>query len=192
MRDDPFAVRELMEQSAVEAARGAVIDILDDGMVAQSGIAQPSGKAFVAAMRDLAIDQQAEPVGMGQGRALAGGFEFGEGLRHAGKAELAELIEYRMGQHVVLLNKLVVVTGSADIGVEDRDGIGRPRLGGLAIELVVEDRAHRAIVEGADLDGAHGSGFEAVCAKRPDQSHDSESGAETLFGVGPVLQDQLA
>ena len=47
---DPFAVRELLEQSAVEAARGAVIDILDEGMVAQSGIAQPSGKAFVAAL----------------------------------------------------------------------------------------------------------------------------------------------
>jgi len=33
--------------------------------VAQSGIAQPGGKALVAAMSDLAVDQQAEPIGMG-------------------------------------------------------------------------------------------------------------------------------
>jgi hypothetical protein len=35
-------------------------------------------------MGQLAIDQQAEPVSMGQGCALAGGFEFVEGLGHAG------------------------------------------------------------------------------------------------------------
>jgi hypothetical protein len=35
-------------------------------------------------MRHLAIDEQAEPVGMGKRRALAGGFEFREGLGHAG------------------------------------------------------------------------------------------------------------
>ena len=29
-------------------------------------------------MGDLTIDQQAEPIGMGKGRPLAGGFEFGE------------------------------------------------------------------------------------------------------------------
>ena len=51
-------------------------------------------------MGHLAIDEQAEPVGMGQGRAFAGGFEFGEGLGHAGKPELGELVEHRMGQHI--------------------------------------------------------------------------------------------
>ena len=29
---------------------------------------------------------------------LAGGFEFGEGLRHAGKAELVQLVERRVGE----------------------------------------------------------------------------------------------
>jgi hypothetical protein len=47
------------------AARGTVIDVLCDGVVAQSGIAQPGGKALVAAMSDLAVDQQSEPIGMG-------------------------------------------------------------------------------------------------------------------------------
>ena len=39
---------------------------------------------------------------MGEGCAFAGGFEFGEGLGHAGKAELRELIEDRMGQQGVI------------------------------------------------------------------------------------------
>ena len=65
VRVDPLAVGELVEQRPIEAARGPVIDVLDDGVVAQSGIAQPGGNALVAAMSDLAVDQQAEPIGMG-------------------------------------------------------------------------------------------------------------------------------
>jgi hypothetical protein len=57
MRVDPLAARALVEQRSIEATRGAVIDVLDDGMVAQPGIAQPRRKAFVAPMRDFAIDQ---------------------------------------------------------------------------------------------------------------------------------------
>src|SRR6202008_2145771 len=61
VRVDPFAIGELVEQGAVEAAWGPVIDVLDAGLLAQSGIAQPGGKPLVAAMGELAIDQQAEP-----------------------------------------------------------------------------------------------------------------------------------
>jgi hypothetical protein len=35
MRVDPLAAGELVEQSAIEAARGPVIDVLDDGLVTQ-------------------------------------------------------------------------------------------------------------------------------------------------------------
>ena len=49
-------------------------------------------------MSDLTIDEQAEPIGMGEGRPLAGGFEFGESLGHSGKPELVQLIKHRMGQ----------------------------------------------------------------------------------------------
>ena len=98
MRVDPFAGGKFVKQCAIEAARGTVIDVLDDGVVAQSGIAQPGGKALVAAMGDLAIDEQAEPIGMGQGCAFAGGFEFSEGLGHAGKSKFGELVEHWMGQ----------------------------------------------------------------------------------------------
>ena len=50
-------------------------------------------------MGDLAIDKQAEPIGMGEGCTFAGGFEFIESLGHAGKPELGQLIAHRMGQH---------------------------------------------------------------------------------------------
>src|SRR5271156_1739870 len=103
VRVDPLAAGELVERPTIEAARGAVIDVLDDGLVAQSSMAQPSSKTFVATMGDLAIDQQAEPIGMGKGGPFAGGFEFGESLGHAGKPELSELIKHWMGQHCLLL-----------------------------------------------------------------------------------------
>ena len=57
MRIDPLAAGELVEQPTIEAARGTIIDVLDDGLMAQSGMAQPGGEAFVAAMGDLAIDE---------------------------------------------------------------------------------------------------------------------------------------
>src|ERR1700726_4846502 len=84
------------------------------------------------------------------------------------------------------------VGGTGDVGVEDRDGIGWRPVRGLAIELVVEDRAHRAVGQRADLDGARGRRFETLGAERPHQANDTETGAEALFGVGPALQDQLA
>jgi hypothetical protein len=49
-------------------------------------------------MGDLAIDEQAEPIGVGQSCAFAGGLEFSEGLDHAGKPKFGELVEHRMGQ----------------------------------------------------------------------------------------------
>ena len=76
--------------------------------------------------------------------------------------------------------------------MEDRDGLGRLRLGGLAIELVVEDRANRAIGQRADLDGARCRRFETHGTVRPHQADDAETGAEALLGVRPALQDQLA
>jgi hypothetical protein len=76
--------------------------------------------------------------------------------------------------------------------VEDRDGIGWRPLRGLAIELVIEDRAHRAVGEGADLDGAGCCRFETLGAERPHQAHDAEAGAEALLRVRSALQDQLA
>jgi hypothetical protein len=71
--------------------------------------------------------------------------------------------------------------GSAVIG-------GRP-LRSLAIELVVEDGAHRAIGQGADLDRPRGGAFEAIGTEWPRQADDAEASAEALFGMRPALQD---
>jgi hypothetical protein len=62
----------------------------------------------------------------------------------------------------------------------------------LAIELVVEDGAHRPVGQRADLDRPRGGGFQAIGAEWPHQAHDAEAGAEALLRVGPMLQDQLA
>ena len=98
VRVDPLAGGEFVKQRPIQAAMNSIVDVLDDGIVAQSGVAQPSREALVAAMGDLTIDQQAEPIGMGKGRHLAGGFEFGERLGHAGKPELVQLIKHWVGQ----------------------------------------------------------------------------------------------
>jgi hypothetical protein len=143
-------------------------------------------------MGNLAVEQQTEPIGMGQCRAFAGGFEFGKGLGHAGQPELGELIEYRLDQQFLSPNQLVVVAGSADVAVEDRRGVAGSLGCCVVIELVIEDRAHRAVGQGADLDGAHRRGFEAIGAKWPQQADDAEAGTEALFGMRLALQDQLA
>ena len=95
-----------------------------------------------------------------------------------------------MGQQDVISS--VVVARSANIGVEERPTIGGRRLQGLAIELVVEDRAHRAVSQRPDLDRPRGSGFEAIGTEGPHQSDDAEAGAEALLRVRPALQDELA
>ena len=89
VRVDPLTIGELVEQSAVEAAWGPVIDVLDAGLLAQSGIAQPGGKPLVAAMGELAIDQQSEPVDMSERGGFVGSFELGKRLGHAGQTKLA-------------------------------------------------------------------------------------------------------
>jgi hypothetical protein len=61
--------------------------------VAQSGIAQACAKLSVAAIGGFAIEQQAEPFGMGQDGAFAGCFDLAESLGHAVEAELMQQFE---------------------------------------------------------------------------------------------------
>jgi hypothetical protein len=99
VRVDPFAAGELLEQGAVETARSAIIDVLDDGVLAQPSIAQAGGQALVAAMGGFAVEEQPQPV-VAERRGVAAGLQFGEGLRHAGKAELVQLVERRVGEQL--------------------------------------------------------------------------------------------
>ena len=59
---DPAALGELLEQRAIETARGAIIDILDGGLMAQPGISQPGEQPLVAPIADLAVEQQAQAI----------------------------------------------------------------------------------------------------------------------------------
>src|ERR1700749_1853292 len=86
----------------------------------------------------------------------------------------------------------VVVARSANVGVEDWHAIGGRLLRRVAIELVVEDRAHRAVGQRADLDRPRGGGFQAIGAEWAHQPGDDEARTEPLLRVGPALQDQPA
>jgi len=44
---DPFTLRKLLEQGAVEPPGGAIVDVLDARLLTQPGGAQTSGQAFV-------------------------------------------------------------------------------------------------------------------------------------------------
>jgi len=86
----------------------------------------------------------------------------------------------------------MVVARAADIGVKDRHAVGGRAERSLAVELVVEDRAHRTVGQGADLDCPSRRGLQSIGAERPRQADDAEAGAEALLGMRPALEDQLA
>src|SRR5271167_1898306 len=86
----------------------------------------------------------------------------------------------------------MVVARPADVGMADRGRLRGALWRVRSIELVVEDGFDGAIGPGADLDGTFGGGFDARRAKRADEPDDAETGAITLLGMGPSLQDLLA
>jgi hypothetical protein len=53
---DPGTLGELLEQRAVEAARGAVIGVLDGGLMAQPGIAQAGMQPPVTSVAGLLVE----------------------------------------------------------------------------------------------------------------------------------------
>ena len=95
---DPAAGGEFLEQRAIEAARGAVIDVLDRSLMAQPGIAQASEQAPVTPIAGLLIEQQGEPFGMSERGGFSGCFDLTEGLSHAVEPELMKEIECWMGE----------------------------------------------------------------------------------------------
>ena len=63
---DPFACRELLEERAVEPPGGAIVDVFDAGLLAELRRAQPRLQALVPAPRRLPVEEQGEPVGVGE------------------------------------------------------------------------------------------------------------------------------
>jgi hypothetical protein len=96
---DPLAAGKLEEEAAVQTAGGAEVDVLDAGLMAQTGGTGAGFEALLAAHRHLVVEQQGEPFGMLQGPGLGLGFKVLEGLRHAVQAEAGEQVAGRVDQH---------------------------------------------------------------------------------------------
>jgi len=95
---DPSSAGERLEERAVEPTCGAVVDVFDRGLVAQTGIAETRFEAAILPVGRLMVEEQPEPFGLGKlGRFGIGG-EADEGPGHAVQAELVKLIECRVGQ----------------------------------------------------------------------------------------------
>ena len=121
---DPVAGDELLEQRPVEAARRFVVDILDDGGLAQAGEPQAAIEPLVLALGRLAVDQQGEPLLEGERGDIGLSSLFVERLGHAGEPERDEAVVGGMGQHRFLLSSVVVAT-AADVAVLDRWAVRR-------------------------------------------------------------------
>ena len=96
---DPVAAGELEEKGAIEAARGAVIDVLDGGRLAQLGGAGAALELLLAAQGRLLIEQQGQPFGVIETACLGLRHEIAEALGHAVKAERQQLVEGGVGEH---------------------------------------------------------------------------------------------
>ena len=76
--------------------------------------------------------------------------------------------------------------------MEDRHAVRGALLGGVAIEIVVEDGLDRSVGPGTDIEGSRRGGLDALGAERFDQADDTETGAEALFRVRALVEDQFA
>ena len=76
--------------------------------------------------------------------------------------------------------------------MKDRAPVRGALLRGVPIQVVVEDGFDRAVGLRADVDGAGGGGLDPLAAERLGETNDAETGAEALFRMRLVLEDQLA
>ena len=76
--------------------------------------------------------------------------------------------------------------------MEDRGRVRGALWRGPLVELVVEDGFDGAIGPGADLDGPLGGGLDARRAKGTGKTDDAETGAVSLLGMRPGLENVLA
>src|SRR5271170_1070773 len=86
---------------------------------------------------------------------------------------------------------LIVVAWPADVGVVDRlclHGFGCR----TPVDIVGEDGFDRAVGARSDLGGMRGCCLEPFGAVGTGQPHDAKAGAEALFGMRTLLEDDLA
>jgi hypothetical protein len=73
---------------------------------------------------------------MGERCCFGRDFGFAVGLCHAEQPELVELVEGRMGKHVV---SSMIVAAAPYVAMKDRHAVRFAAVGSMAIEIVVED-----------------------------------------------------
>jgi hypothetical protein len=76
--------------------------------------------------------------------------------------------------------------------MEDRHAVRAAVRGGVAIEIVVEDRSDGAIGPCTDVERPGGGRLDPRRAEGFDQPNDAEAGPEALFRMRPFFQDQIA
>ncbi len=80
--------------------------------------------------------------------------------------------------------------GATDVRVGDRRPL-RGRFGPSAMQVVLEDRLHRAVGQPADLAGAQAGGLERIAAVGPGEPENAEAGPEALLGMWLRSQDDI-
>jgi hypothetical protein len=100
---DPIIRGELEEERAIQAARSAVIDVLDASLIAHPCGFDTRVKSILLAQRCLVLKQETEPFGMIEGAGLRRLFERPEALGHAVQAEAVEKFDGGMCQYHDLL-----------------------------------------------------------------------------------------
>src|SRR5262245_23328799 len=103
MLPDPLAAGQLEEESTVEAAVGAEVDVLDNCRLAQPGLTQPAGKTLVLAAGRLAIDEQPKPIFATEFAGIGSILQFDKGISHGSEAERAQAFDGGVEQHCISL-----------------------------------------------------------------------------------------
>ena len=99
---DPLTGDEVLEERTIETTGGAIVDVLDGGGLTELGTGQAAREAAVVAGSDLAIDEEAEPIGVRHPGRLGIVLQFDEGIGHGGEAECAQAIDGGVKEHANL------------------------------------------------------------------------------------------
>ena len=99
MVPDPVAGGEAEEDTAIQAALRAEVDVLDTRGVAETGDLEEPREAAVAAREALALEEQREAVLEGETGEIGHALLFFERVGHAGEAERVQEVERLLHQH---------------------------------------------------------------------------------------------
>lgn len=85
----------------------------------------------------------------------------------------------------------MIMARAPDVGMKDRRALRGP-LQDARIEVVVEDRLHRAVGVSLDLERPQASGLDALASEGLGKPDDAKTGSKALLGMRPVLENEVA